>query len=674
MQSITPTPTQTQTIAGTPVADIYEDDDIPSQAKIINTGEIQSRSIENCNENDWIKFTLTETSDVEIITETNFSTYIEVFDDENKTNYIGGAGDGQGPASAFLGNLIPGTYYSNIRAYNYESPGCDIFYYTLKFNIYIKNTPTQTETSTYMPSPTFTATATYTYTHTQTATFTETDFFTSTFTHSYTPTFTPTFDNYEYDGTTFTAKPISNGETQYRNLWLQGDADYISFNLPAHSLLSFDIRTTGYYNVQIMNQDGATVSHPVSGFLTYIKTGDFLLETDLLQGNYFFYIHNYASEDAAYSVSFNYTTCTFTNTPTNTMTNTFTIIYTFTNTYTPTQTSTPFWDTYGQYGFNNSGYLCFNSNGSDFAFSYMNAGTLYVDTGYSITTSAEGGFLASRDMIKKRGNETLLVYSNYNADIFLKNSFNFTWTANIGRGYYPCIDANSTTIFVAYTDIEGETNMRTSVKYSTDGINWYYFGGDGGVYDQPDTTPRRLSMDGYFYVNYVDIYVAYIIQANAGIYIKHNDDSGSGWQQVGDYVVYASNIKDVEIDVIDPSNIFCAYSTNVDFKILVKKFEAGNWVYAGTNPVAVSATAGNAEFSLYAVSPDEVYLAYQHPDNTKLVVKKYNGSDWEYLGNFNGITDGQIANPNIFKVNNILYCGFIDYFVNGLITLMQYGN
>ncbi len=674
-----PTLTFTATLVLTITPDQYEEDDTPNQSKLINASESHDKSIDACNEYDWVKFILSDYSDIELTTNSLYPTYIECFADENKNNFIKDAGDGSNAANLIINNLQPGTYYAGVRAYNYDTPGCDIFNYTLSLSVYV-HTATPILTETFTQTETHTLTFTPTFTPTFTITSTQTEFLTSTFTNSFTPSFTPTYDSYEYDDTTHTAKPITNDETQFRNFWEYNTYDFISFYIPETSNIYVSITTTANYNFAIFNHDASTVWHPIYGFLTFNKIGNFYFDVVLSEGNYFFGLIGYEQQATDYSINFSYITCsptnTFTNTETKTptSTDTFTFTETFTITNTPTQTPTGHWQEYSQYGFNNSGYLSMDENGSNFSLSYMSAGTLYVDSGYNVTNSSEGSFLASRDMIKKLTNKTLVVFSDSNAYIYVKSSEdnfnNPVGTQSAGRGYYPCIESNGTTIYVAYTDIEGGSDMRTSVKLYSPWYNWTYYGGDGGVYNQADTQQRRLSIDGYFSALNNDIYIGYITNGNSGIQVKHNVND-SGWQQVGTSVISSANIRDVEIAVIDPSNIFCAFSTNSpDFKIYVKKYESGNWIYAGTNPVATTATAGNVEFSIYAVTPYEVYLAFQEPVTAKAVVKKYNGTDWEYLGDQAGISQSNISNPNIFKLLNKVYCGFIDSSKSGVINIM----
>lgn len=679
--SFTPTASFTATVSSTVIADVYEEDDTPQQAKLITAGVNQLRSIDACNEQDWVKFNITSSSDIELTTNSQFPTYIECFADENKTDFVADAGDGINPAHLAVNNLQPGTYYANIRAYNYEAPGCDIFNYTLSFNIFV-HTATPYLTETFTETETVTFTYTQTSTSTETATETETEYITSTFTNSFTPSFTPTYDAYEYDDTTFTAKPIANNETQFRNFWEYNNQDFILFSLPAGSDIFVSVTTTANYVFQIADPNASTVVHPVYGFLVYAKTGNFYFNVGLNEGNYYFILIGYEQNATDYSINFSYLTFTPTNTFTDTATETSTHTYTFTPTstftitHTPTETPTKSWHDFMQYGFSNCGYPSFDNNETDFSLSYLNSGTLYVDAGYPVTSSAEGSFFASRSMIKKLTHKTLIVFPDNGAYIYVKSSednfLNVIGNQQVGRGYYPCIESNGTTIYVAYTDIEGGSDVRTSVKLYSPWYNWTYYGGDGGVYNQLDTTQRRLSMDAYFNSYTNDIYVGLIKEGYSGIYVYHNNND-TGWQNVGSAVTSTTlpAIGDLGISVIDQSNIFCAFLiTQPDYKLYVKKYEAGNWVYAGTNPIAGPATVGALEFSIYAVAPNEVYIAYQHPDTQKVAIKKYNGIDWEYVGSPDGVSDGNISKPSIFKISNTLYCGFIDWSKLGVVNVM----
>lgn len=107
------------TVTTPPVPDAYEEDDSSAQAKSINLGETQSRSIHDIGDNDWVEFTLTEQTAVTI--ETNGlsgDTELWLYDSSDDVNHIGYNDDGGvGLFSSIDADLAPGSYFIRVRAF-----------------------------------------------------------------------------------------------------------------------------------------------------------------------------------------------------------------------------------------------------------------------------------------------------------------------------------------------------------------------------------------------------------------------------------------------------------------------------------------------------------------------------------------------------------------------------
>ncbi len=231
-----PPPYNSPTITPTyPLPDAYEPDDIPAQAKPITSGVPQNKTIHDCNQDDWFYFTLTEISDVTIDVTSTKPMYLESYDGA-VTHTANGAlfgGDGTTPISSTVTGLNPGTYYGNTRAWNYASPGCDTFIYTLSINIAAAGVPTETFTLSQTVSPTESVTETNTPGVSGTHTPTQTNTISSTTT--LTPTITQTqwaSDAYEPDDGYSEAKTLIAGSPQAHTLFPESDErDWLIFHM-----------------------------------------------------------------------------------------------------------------------------------------------------------------------------------------------------------------------------------------------------------------------------------------------------------------------------------------------------------------------------------------------------------------------------------------------------------
>jgi len=103
-----------------PTPDAYEPDNTSSEAKIIQSGVRQTRSILPGADVDWIRFTLPGTSNVVIETSGPFGdTRMWLYD--SGLNQLAYNDDANGPWSRISKNYLPaGTYYIKIEAYNNE--------------------------------------------------------------------------------------------------------------------------------------------------------------------------------------------------------------------------------------------------------------------------------------------------------------------------------------------------------------------------------------------------------------------------------------------------------------------------------------------------------------------------------------------------------------------------
>jgi hypothetical protein len=104
--------------------DSWENDDTPGTAKEINIGASQERTFSDSEDEDWVRFRITERGIYEIRTraaDTDLDTYIELFD--NEENALDENDDGGDHYDAYLRvELNPGNYLLKVRTLNSELP------------------------------------------------------------------------------------------------------------------------------------------------------------------------------------------------------------------------------------------------------------------------------------------------------------------------------------------------------------------------------------------------------------------------------------------------------------------------------------------------------------------------------------------------------------------------
>ncbi|MDR3582744.1 MAG: hypothetical protein P4L62_00065 [Candidatus Pacebacteria bacterium] len=148
-----------------------------------------------------------------------------------------------------------------------------------------------------------------------------------------------------------------------------------------------------------------------------------------------------------------------------------------------------------------------------------------------------------------------------------------------------------------------------------------------------------------------DPYVAYetVIDENYVLTVSKFD--GSGWVSVGDPIEDIASGDAVAKLVFNPSTDkpYVAYvlfpDSDID-QLIVKEFNGTVWQNVG-NPGLNSGTVGfvSAAFD----SSSEMYVAYSDYDSSPgdLVVKKFNGTSWANVGTAGAISSGNVENGSI---------------------------
>ena len=262
----------------TPRGDAYEPDNDAASAKVIISGERQNRSIHRGGDADWVKFTLTQRSDVRVetdglsgdtelwLTASNAATVIEYDDD-----------DGNGSFSLINrtgGNALnAGTYYIVVEEYGNNET---ITAYTLALTVTaalpqaaapaLNPAPGVYEGEVIVSVSTTTVGATIHYTTsgndptsgspqytapvrlTQTTTLKARAFNAAMTDSSITGgnyTITPRRDAFEPDDTPGAAKTIVSGVTQNRSIHAAGNVDWATFTVGANGASNVRVETDG---------------------------------------------------------------------------------------------------------------------------------------------------------------------------------------------------------------------------------------------------------------------------------------------------------------------------------------------------------------------------------------------------------------------------------------------
>lgn len=152
------------------------------------------------------------------------------------------------------------------------------------------------------------------------------------------------------------------------------------------------------------------------------------------------------------------------------------------------------------------------------------------------------------------------------------------------------------------------------------------------------------------------------------------ENDGTGWSDLG--FVTANAVIDMDISVVDASNIYAAYIRNeVDgyAYIYVKKYSAGTWPDVDGSYILKGAgtiTSPGHHISIKAISASEIYLAYEYPGYGTIACMKWNGTSWNNLGNPGGFGFG--AYPSMAVISGIPYISYEDSTISNMMKIVKY--
>ncbi|MCX8094033.1 MAG: hypothetical protein N3E50_07715 [Candidatus Goldbacteria bacterium] len=617
--------TYTPTLTPTPwPTDIYEPDNNPTQARGLTPGIEYGHSLHSSDDEDWFYFNINSPSRVTIKAGEDNTGYMKNMAIYNE--YLSAIVYTGGNPYAIDSReyWTPGKYY--VKIHPWAGMPAE---YNIEFSMSLF-TPTNT------PFVAFTPTVTVTY-------------------H---------MDPYEPDDTYLEAKEISNGATQIRSIVPRANDDFIKYISPGNEVITSYCfgDTNSYYKV-----DYLIATPDIYGYTREESTSDMeivILEQFTpgpvyirVQGDQLF---SYSFSLIAHSMTPTFTfTATPTITPTFTITKTYTITQTntITNTFTQTFTPTPTWQIIAIFGSGNILEPKIYSDGSNYSYGYIyNTSNLYVNANL-VSVSVNSSKMGGKWLFKNTSNSYVAFTDNSN-NIFVRKDTD--WQANIGNssiatGYFPNIYVNFNTPYVAYIS----SNNKVSVKYFN-GTNWQNYGNS----DFSTTVNHNIGfgnplvMDGYNDGN-LKLYVAYINNTDNKLYCYYHN--GITWAPLGITPVSDAEVSDIDISVIDGSNIYITYLYyNSPQKIFVKKFNGTSWVDIGNNPIVDTTTNiyNNKNLSIYAAANNNVWLAYKSQYSYYYIteVLHWNGVNWINKGSPDKLTGS--SDPTITLVNNIPYVSF----------------
>lgn len=250
---------------------------------------------------------------------------------------------------------------------------------------------------------------------------------------------------------------------------------------------------------------------------------------------------------------------------------------------------------------------------------------------------------------------------------------------SIGTAGYQNIEVHNNTLYAAYSD--GAVSLKATVKRYNAATNAWVQIGSAGF-----STGAATGLD--FKINNVgELYVAYGDDANSnGITVmKYN---GSSWVVVG--TANLSNGQSLNPSLaFDANDVpYIAYLSGEhmpSMRIVVKKFDGTNWVAVGnyltaTNATALSSAPNYADIVFDPTSNTDPYVAYNAQGNAEgTVVKQYSsGGAWVNVGPNTSGSDNILSAGNAgyqsmtFNANGDVYVAYRDEPNAGKTTVLKY--
>ena len=248
------------------------------------------------------------------------------------------------------------------------------------------------------------------------------------------------------------------------------------------------------------------------------------------------------------------------------------------------------------------------------------------------------------------------------------NSWNYVGspTFTSGTAMYLSIALDSNNIpFVAYTnELTGKANV---MRYDSSSSSWVYVGGQGftaGSFQHP-TQYLTLAFDHYN--------IPFIAFSDGGVAgykasVMRYDSSSSSWVYVGGQG-FTSGIADYESLAFDSSNVpFLAFKEMG--KPSVMKYNGLNWEYVGQSMFGDSSMIFYE--SMVLGSNNVPYVIFESSETGKATVMKYDGINWVNVGVPDSSSAQKVNELIAIDSSNVPYIAFRDDDSTGKIHVKKY--
>jgi hypothetical protein len=174
-------------------------------------------------------------------------------------------------------------------------------------------------------------------------------------------------------------------------------------------------------------------------------------------------------------------------------------------------------------------------------------------------------------------------------------------------------------------------------------------------------------LSSYFSLNFDSSNTPYVAsKSSTGVLVSKFN--GGVWENVGSAISSHNNIYFVTL-AFDGDFPYVAFVDNSPgvYKARVKKFNGSNWEAVGEDPISIANATTYLHISINAGQP---YLAFARASIDKISVIKFNGTSWENVGN-SDFSQGYAHHPVLRFLNNIPYVAYADAGNGGKMTLKK---
>ncbi|MEI7620748.1 MAG: hypothetical protein WCJ57_04245, partial [Candidatus Falkowbacteria bacterium] len=216
----------------------------------------------------------------------------------------------------------------------------------------------------------------------------------------------------------------------------------------------------------------------------------------------------------------------------------------------------------------------------------------------------------------------------------------------MGMSFYPFLTFYNNEPYLAYGDVDYSGGVL--MKYN--GSSW------NNVGSVPFSSGGGLAFFNNSKVYGGNLYTCFMDGSDSNIYVSKYDGSSSSF--VGGAVSPGASAH-ANIAVNDSGVIYVAFSDSSCLvstqQLSVKKYNGSNWEYVGDPCLS----AGSINWPSISVDGNTVYVSYNdQSDSFRMHVKKYSGTSWSDVGN--PISVGQSDYSNIYFYNGNLYLAYTD--------------